>query len=109
MLLRQAFSNLLRNSVEACALAAHRARDRRQRRRGRRRDTRDRRRQRPGIVRERLARLFQPFFTTKTTGTGLGLAIVQKVIVSHNGRITAGNRSDGGAQIRIRLPQSATS
>jgi nitrogen fixation/metabolism regulation signal transduction histidine kinase len=42
--------------------------------------------------------------TTKAQGTGLGLAIVQKVIVSHNGRIAAANRTVGGAQFRIQLP-----
>ena len=47
----------------------------------------------PGLVREALDRLFQPFATTKPTGTGLGLAIVQKVIVSHNGVIAASNRA----------------
>ena len=48
--------------------------------------------------------MFQPFATTKANGTGLGLAIVQKVIVSHNGRIAAANRAEGGAQFRLRLP-----
>jgi signal transduction histidine kinase len=48
--------------------------------------------------------VFQPFATTKAHGTGLGLAIVQKVIVSHNGLITAANRVEGGAQFRVRLP-----
>ena len=63
----------------------------------------------PGLEPEALAKAFQPFATTKATGTGLGLAIVQKVIVSHNGLITAANRAEGGAQFRIRLPLSAAS
>ncbi len=49
-------------------------------------------------------RVFRPFFTTKGEGTGLGLAIVQKIIVSHNGRIAAGQASGGGAAIQIVLP-----
>lgn len=108
VLLRQVFNNLLRNSIEACAFAGieplivvNGVVDG-----GEIRVTVDD--NGPGLSATALARLFQPFATTKTTGTGLGLAIVQKVIVSHNGRITAGNRSGGGAQIRIRLPQSAT-
>jgi signal transduction histidine kinase len=58
----------------------------------------------PGFSEEYLSKVFQPFATTKANGTGLGLAIVQKVIVSHNGLITAGNRPEGGAQFRVRLP-----
>jgi signal transduction histidine kinase len=58
----------------------------------------------PGFSPEALSKAFQPFATTKPNGTGLGLAIVQKVIVSHNGHITAGNAEAGGAQFRVRLP-----
>jgi signal transduction histidine kinase len=58
----------------------------------------------PGFSPEYLSKVFQPFATTKANGTGLGLAIVQKVIVSHNGLITAANRPEGGAEFRLRLP-----
>jgi signal transduction histidine kinase len=58
----------------------------------------------PGFSADALSKVFQPFATTKPNGTGLGLAIVQKVIVSHNGNITAGNAITGGALFRIRLP-----
>lgn len=104
MLLRQAFSNLLRNSLEACAaaglvpriavrgLVGAEAVDVTVEDNG------------PGLAPEALRRLFQPFATTKPSGTGLGLAIVQKIVVSHNGRIDAANRPGGGAQFRVRLP-----
>ena len=58
----------------------------------------------PASRRSHLSKAFQPFATTKANGTGLGLAIVQKVIVSHNGHITAANHADGGAQFRLRVP-----
>ena len=104
VLLRQALSNLIRNSVEACTAAgiepivevtgtvdASHVRI----------SVED---NGPGIPAAALPRVFTPFVTTKTDGSGLGLAIVQKVIVSHNGRVTAGNRPEGGAQFRIQLP-----
>jgi signal transduction histidine kinase len=50
--------------------------------------------------------VFQPFFTSKRGGTGLGLALVQKIIVFHNGRITAGSSPLGGASLHVTLPVS---
>jgi signal transduction histidine kinase len=48
--------------------------------------------------------VFQPFFTTRSRGTGLGLAIVQKIVVTHNGRVTAGTSRLGGASIEMVFP-----
>ena len=58
----------------------------------------------PGIKPGAAAKIFTPFFTTKARGTGLGLALVQKIIVTHNGRITAANASGGGARLTVSLP-----
>ncbi len=108
VLLRQAISNLLRNSLEACATAGIEPFIRV---RGvaepphLRISIED---NGPGIVADALPRIFRPFVTTRAQGTGLGLAIVQKVIVSHNGRIAAANRPGGGAEFRIQLPLATT-
>jgi signal transduction histidine kinase len=106
VLLRQAFSNLLRNALEACvnasvtpqiviqseldpAASASRI------------AVND---NGPGIAAALRERVFRPFFTSKRSGTGLGLALVQKIIVFHNGRIIAASSPSGGASLQITLP-----
>ncbi|UCH53681.1 MAG: HAMP domain-containing protein [Pseudomonadota bacterium] len=58
----------------------------------------------PGIPEEFLARLFEPYVTSKERGTGLGLAIVKRIVDEHGGQIEAFNVADGGACVVIRLP-----
>jgi signal transduction histidine kinase len=106
VLLRQAFSNLLRNALDACTSAGaapdiviHAETDGAQRQL--RIAVNDNGAGIPAALRERV---FQPFFTSKRSGTGLGLALVQKIIVFHNGRIVAGASASGGASLQITLP-----
>ena len=51
-----------------------------------------------------MARLFEPYATTKSKGTGLGLAIVKKIVEEHHGKIQIENLKSGGAAIRVSLP-----
>jgi signal transduction histidine kinase len=106
VLLRQAFSNLLRNALEACAGAGIAPRvtvrsDRDPAQQAWRIAVND---NGPGVSDANRERVFQPFFTMKRNGTGLGLALVQKIIVFHNGRVTVAPAPQGGASFQLTLP-----
>lgn len=58
-----------------------------------------------GIDPENLAKIFEPYFSTKETGTGLGLAIVQKIVDVHNGTIEVESKSGEGTKFTVRLPK----
>ncbi len=60
----------------------------------------------PGIAKENLASIFDPFYTTKRPGrgTGLGLSICKSVMKEHNGSVEAANSPDGGAMFTVTLP-----
>jgi PAS domain S-box-containing protein len=60
----------------------------------------------PGIPKENLPSIFDPFYTTKRPGrgTGLGLSICKSVMKEHNGSIEAANAPDGGAVFTVTLP-----
>lgn len=61
----------------------------------------------PGLPEEIRHRIFDPFFTTKPHGTGLGLTIAHRLIEAYGGRLSAGNRPQGGAQFVLALPRAA--
>ena len=57
-----------------------------------------------GIDAQTLARLGEPFFTTKTTGTGLGLAVVKAVARAHHGELQLRSRPGRGTCATLILP-----
>ncbi|MBK8480572.1 MAG: HAMP domain-containing protein [Proteobacteria bacterium] len=58
----------------------------------------------PGIDREAMEQVFDPYFTTKERGTGLGLAIVKKIVLEHGGAVLVRAAPEGGAEFVITLP-----
>jgi signal transduction histidine kinase len=109
VLLRQAFTNLIRNALEACAnadlapvIVVRSELDAPQKTMRIFVDDSG-----PGIEPSARERIFRPFFTSKRNGTGLGLALVQKIIVFHNGRIAVGTSPLGGASLQVTLPIEA--
>ncbi|MCL2067769.1 MAG: ATP-binding protein [Treponema sp.] len=57
-----------------------------------------------GIGEDNLARIFEPYFTTKETGTGLGLTTVYKIIKEHQGEISVDSREGEGTNFEIVMP-----
>jgi PAS domain S-box-containing protein len=104
VLLRQVFGNLIRNAAEACEASnvAPRIEIRGQADERTCRITIDD--NGPGVPEPARAKIFQPFFTTRSRGTGLGLAIVLKLVVTHNGRVTVGDSPLGGASFQLVFP-----
>jgi signal transduction histidine kinase len=99
VLMRQAFTNLIQNAVEAMPDGGTLGVETRF---GREitvtvRDTGI------GIPGDDLKKVFLPFFTTKDTGVGLGLALVHKIILSHGGRIEVDSVKGKGTSFRVML------
>jgi two-component system, NtrC family, nitrogen regulation sensor histidine kinase NtrY len=60
-----------------------------------------------GMPDEVRAKLFTPYFTTKSSGTGLGLAITHRIVIEHQGRINAVSEVGKGTQFMVQLPKSS--
>ena len=58
----------------------------------------------PGIAREHLDRVFNPFYTTKPSGTGMGLSICRSIIEAHGGRLWASANVPRGAMFQFTVP-----
>jgi two-component system, NtrC family, sensor histidine kinase AtoS len=101
VLMRQAFTNLFQNAIEAMpdgGTLSVEARD------GKNialsvADTGT------GIPKDALSKLFLPFFTTKDKGVGLGLALVHKIILSHGGTIEVKSKEGAGTTFTVMLPK----
>ena len=57
----------------------------------------------PGIARDALPRIFEPFYSTRGS-TGLGLSVCHGIVAEHGGKIEATNRPEGGALFMVEFP-----
>lgn len=100
--LRGAIMNLLNNAFEACAgqgvVKLTVVRSSRQKIIFTVRDTG------PGIEKSLYKRVFEPFYTTKSSGTGLGLAVVDSVVRAHHGKVSCDSMPGMGAVFEMELP-----
>jgi len=58
-----------------------------------------------GIKQDDLARLFQPYHTTKTSGHGLGLMIVQRIMRDHGGHVGVESKEGVGTVVTLQFPR----
>jgi signal transduction histidine kinase len=62
----------------------------------------------PGIPPENLARIFEPYFSTKKSGMGLGLAIVKRIVEEHGGTISVTSEIGRGCAFVCKFPAPST-
>ncbi len=103
ILLDQVLQNLLKNARDAMGGAGHLRLELRGTPAGAELEVLD---DGPGLPAGVIDHVFDPFFTTKPPGrgTGLGLSICYGIMSELGGRITCGNRAEGGAWFRVTLP-----
>jgi len=58
----------------------------------------------PGIEKENMERIFNPFFTTKEAGTGLGLSVVYQIVTQHGGIVKTERNPKGGMTFSVVIP-----
>ena len=99
-LMRQAFSNLFQNAVEAMpdgGTLTIKAR-------GGKNLTVAIADTGTGIPQDTIKKIFLPFFTTKDKGVGLGLALAHKIVLSHGGRLEVESKEGKGTEFTVIIP-----
>jgi len=98
--LRQVFQNLISNSVQALKGAGRISISSTSKNEGTEVTLCD---SGPGISKEILPKIFDPFVTGRLEGTGLGLAVVEQIVRQHGGTVAASNTQEG-ACFKVWLP-----
>jgi len=61
----------------------------------------------PGIPRDRLPHVFEPFYSGKPNGSGLGLTIAERIVAAHGGRIEIDSEPGAGTRVTLLFPLEA--
>jgi PAS domain S-box-containing protein len=59
----------------------------------------------PGMRPDELAKVFQPFYTTKAQGVGLGMPIVKRLVELHGGEVRVASEAGKGTSVTVKLPR----
>jgi signal transduction histidine kinase len=60
----------------------------------------------PGSDPDKIAQIFNTFFTTKSSGMGMGLSIGQSIVQAHNGHLRASSQAPRGSVFHVELPSA---
>ena len=99
--MEQVLTNIIRNGLQACAPSGKVSIHAFQQKNALHVTIRD---DGPGIKDSEKESIFEPFRTNSLQGTGLGLTVAKRIVEGHNGTITAGNNTGGGAFFHIIIP-----
>jgi signal transduction histidine kinase len=57
-----------------------------------------------GIPKDRMNKIFKPFFTSKAGGLGLGLSLARRIVERHSGEISLSSQESRGTSVTLALP-----
>jgi signal transduction histidine kinase len=57
-----------------------------------------------GMTEEQMSKIFEPYYTTKSSGTGLGLTVLFKIMKQHEGDVTVSSTPGVGSEFTLQIP-----
>ena len=61
-----------------------------------------------GMTEEQMSKIFEPYYTTKSSGTGLGLTVLFKIMKQHEGDVTVHSTPGKGSEFTLQIPVPST-
>ncbi len=57
-----------------------------------------------GMTEDQMSKIFEPYYTTKSSGTGLGLTVLFKIMKQHGGDVTVHSTQGEGSEFILQIP-----